>query len=121
VWENLAWGFPVNQKRILNMATYAEIQSQILRLQQEAETLRKNETAAVIEEIKGKIVQYGLSARDLGLDGSARRTRKGKPREGAATARFIGPNGQTWSGYGRQPQWMRDALAAGKSKEDFAA
>jgi DNA-binding protein H-NS len=26
---------------------------------------------------------------------------------------------QTWSGRGRQPDWMKEALAAGKSKDDF--
>ena len=103
------------------MATLAEIQDQIHRLQQEAEQLRKNEIASAIAEIKSKIVQYGLSARDLGLDASARRGRSAHGRDGTANARFIGPNGQTWSGFGRQPQWLRDALAAGKSKHDFAA
>ncbi len=26
---------------------------------------------------------------------------------------------QTWSGRGRQPDWMKQALAAGQSKDDF--
>jgi len=103
------------------MATYAEIQSQILRLQQEAETLRKNEIAAVIADIKDKIQQFGLSARDLGLDGAPKRGRKARTRDGGSAVRFVGPEGQTWSGYGRQPQWLRDGLAAGKTKSDFAA
>lgn len=102
------------------MATYAEIQAQIHRLQLEAENLRQTELTAVIDEIKSKIVQYGLSARDLGLDGSSKRGRKGKIRAEGGVARFAGPNGQTWSGFGRQPQWLRDALAAGKTKADFA-
>lgn len=104
------------------MATYAEIQAQILRLQQEAETLRKNELTAIIEDVKAKVAQFGLTARDLGLDTAARRGRKAKGRgDGANNVRFVGPQGQTWSGFGRQPQWLRDALAAGKRKEDFAA
>ena len=103
------------------MATYAEIQAQIINLQQQAETLRRNELQAVIDDIKAKIAQYGLSARDLGLDGTARRSRKPRVRGESGAARFIGPAGQTWSGFGRQPQWLRDALAAGKQKSDFAA
>ena len=103
------------------MATYAEIQAQIVSLQHEAETLRRNELQAVIDEITGKFVQYGLNARDLGLDGLAKRGRKPRARSEAGVARFVGPDGQTWSGFGRQPQWLRDALAAGKTKEDFAA
>jgi DNA-binding protein H-NS len=27
---------------------------------------------------------------------------------------------QTWSGRGRQPQWIKDALASGRSLEEFA-
>ena len=103
------------------MATYAEIQAQIHRLQQEAEALRQNEVAAVIADIKAKIVQYGLSAQHLGLEVAAKRGRKSKARAEGGNARFVGPNGQTWSGFGRQPQWLRDALAAGKTKQDFAA
>ena len=98
------------------MATYAEIQAQITRLQEEAETLRKNEIAAVIADLKAKIAQHGLTARDLGLGGAAAR---GARKPGSAT-RFVGPQGQTWSGFGRQPQWLRDALSAGKTKADFA-
>lgn len=104
------------------MSTYAEIQAQIHALQQQAETLRKNELTAVINDIKAKIHEFNLTARDLGLDGvAAKRGRGSKPRAAAAgKPRFVGPEGQTWSGFGRQPQWLRDALAAGKSKDDFA-
>jgi DNA-binding protein H-NS len=40
-----------------------------------------------------------------------------------ASARYRNPNdaSQTWSGRGRQPQWFKDALAAGRSLEDLAA
>jgi len=103
----------------LNIATYAEIQAQISRLQQEAETLRKSEIAAVIADVKAKIAAHGLTARDLGLSaaGGAQRS----SRKSTSPTRFVGPQGQTWSGFGRQPQWLHDALAAGKTKADFAA
>ena len=98
------------------MTRYADIQAQIAQLQHEAETLRKNEIAAVVADIKSKIAQYALSARDLGLAGTTARTAK----KSASATRFVGPEGQTWSGFGRQPGWMHDALAAGKSKAEFA-
>ncbi len=105
------------------MSTYAEIQAQIAQLQQQAESLRRNELQTVIDDIKAKIVQFDLTARDLGLDGNGgKRGRRAKVRaDGASAVRFVGPQGQTWSGFGRQPQWLRDAIAAGKTKEDFAA
>lgn len=40
----------------------------------------------------------------------------GKPR----AVKFKGPNGETWSGAGLQPKWLRELIASGKKKEDFA-
>jgi DNA-binding protein H-NS len=40
----------------------------------------------------------------------------GKPR----AAKFRGPNGETWSGAGLQPKWLKALIASGKKKEDFA-
>lgn len=100
------------------MSSYAEIQAQIQRLQKEAEEVRLRELNDVISEIKAKIAKYNLSASDLGLKG-ARRGRRASGGAGAA-AKYRSPKGETWSGFGRQPQWIKDAVAAGKKKEDFA-
>ncbi len=53
--------------------TLAQIQSQIDKLQKEAEAIRTREVADVIGRIKEAIAHYGLSAADLGLDGKASR------------------------------------------------
>lgn len=37
-----------------------------------------------------------------------------------AQIRYRSPEGHEWSGRGRSPGWMVEALAAGKSKQDFA-
>jgi DNA-binding protein H-NS len=34
--------------------------------------------------------------------------------------KYRGPAGQAWSGVGRKPLWVAEALAAGRSLEDFA-
>ena len=35
-------------------------------------------------------------------------------------ALYINPdNGKGWSGFGREPKWLADFIAAGRSKEDF--
>jgi DNA-binding protein H-NS len=99
------------------MATYAEIQAQIAHLQQQADAIRQHDVTAAISDIKGKIAQYGLTARDLGLTAAKSRGVV----QSASSAKFIGPQGQTWSGRGRQPNWLHAALAAGKTKQDFAA
>jgi DNA-binding protein H-NS len=35
--------------------------------------------------------------------------------------KFRDEQGNTWGGRGPQPRWLRDAIAAGKSKDDFKA
>ncbi len=65
--------------------TLAQIQSQIDKLQKEAEAIRAREVADVIGRIQEAIAHYGLTAADLGLDGNARRAPAKK--SGAKAAR----------------------------------
>ena len=55
------------------MTTYKELQSQIERLQQEAELARKTELANAITEILAKMRDYGISPHDLGFAGGTKR------------------------------------------------
>jgi DNA-binding protein H-NS len=109
------------------MTTLADINSQIKKhdeqisqLRQQAEALRNQERAGVIEEIRKKIAEYGISAADLKLAGrvAGRRAVSAPATRGAA--KYRGPTGETWSGgRGRKPRWVTEALAAGKSLSDF--
>lgn len=95
--------------------TYIEIQHEIASLQKAAEAARQKEINDVIARIKAAIHAYGLTARDLGLGAGA---------AGAATARAAGyrdGQGRTWSGRGRRPAWVHEALAAGRRLEDLRA
>jgi|SRR3954449_10280088 DNA-binding protein H-NS len=107
-------------------STLADINSQIKKhdeqiaqLRKQAEELRNQERAGVIEELRKKIAEYGLTATDLKLS-----ARAGKKSVSAApaksAAKYRGPTGETWSGgRGRKPRWVTEALAAGKSLSDF--
>jgi DNA-binding protein H-NS len=102
--------------------TYHQIQQEIERLQREAERLKQEEVAGVIARIKEAIRVYGLSAADLGLaGGDARKRPVGKGSLASAKAiKYRDEAGNTWSGRGSRPQWLRAALAAGRSIEEFA-
>ncbi|WP_261521716.1 H-NS histone family protein [Burkholderia multivorans] len=102
------------------MATYLELKAQAAKLLEQAEELRKQEMAAVVADMKEKIAQYGITAKDLGLTAAAMPTKKSGEASVSTVVKFKGPNGEPWSGMGRQPQWLKDALAEGKKKEDFA-
>jgi DNA-binding protein H-NS len=123
----------------------AKIEKEIEALEREAEALRKKEAAGVIARIKEAIAHYHLSAQDLGLAGEPRGRRgvargsrrirpDGKPLSNGAAAKRIGarrsPAGQvqfkddtgnTWSGRGRRPDWLKAALQNGKTLDDLRA
>ena len=94
------------------MATYRELQAEIERLRREADIAREVEKAAVIQQIRGLIVDYQIYPQELGIRSES--TKKALPE--AKPARYRDPvTGETWSGFGRAPRWI-----AGKTREDFA-
>jgi len=95
------------------MANYLELKAQAEKLLQQAEELRKHEVAEVIKDIKNKMAEYGISIADLE---SSKKTYT----KAASVVKYRGPNGEEWSGRGRSPAWIKEALEQGKSKEDFA-
>ena len=107
------------------MATLAEINSQIKKneeqiaqLRKQAEAMRSEERAGVLEEVRKKIAEYGISASDLKL--STRSSVATGKRATKTAAKYRGPAGESWSGgRGRKPRWVTEALAAGKSLSDF--
>ncbi len=92
---------------------YADLKAQIARLQAQADEARRTEVVNVIAEIRHKIVEYGLTAQDLGFAEAARRGRP--PRKAPLPPRYQDPKtGSTWSGRGKPPKWI-----AGKNRERF--
>ena len=132
------------------MRAYKQIRADIARLEREAETARKAESVGVVAKIRKLAAEYGLTAADIGLDGArrdenssgsdrpsaktapkkaARRKAAAKKasRSGAGVAKYRDPkSGQTWSGFGRAPQWLasakkRDAFLIGSGDAEVQA
>lgn len=121
--------------------TYEQIVKQIEGLQQQAEKLRQQELSGVISRIQVAIKAYGLTAADLGFAAAGtsrpaanasattaaapkiKRRRRGKaqikPSKSSAPLKYRNEAGQGWVGIGKRPQWLRDALAAGKTLADL--
>ncbi|CAN7770543.1 H-NS family nucleoid-associated regulatory protein [Variovorax sp. LjRoot290] len=104
--------------------TYAQIQKKIAALQKSADALREREVVGVVARIKTAIEHYGLTAQQLGFGApggtaNASINRGNKAVRGGRAEKFSDGNGNTWGGMGKRPYWLRDALAAGKSLEDF--
>jgi DNA-binding protein H-NS len=102
--------------------TYSQLLQGIEVLKRQAEERRKKEIAGVVGRIRKAIEFYGLTAADLGLGGGAASSAK-KPRAGKASvraaAKYSDGAGNTWSGRGPRPRWLREALASGQSLEQF--
>ena len=97
------------------MANYSELQREIARLMQQAESARKAEVSAVIGEIKAKMHEYGITAADLGSSG---RSSRAKGMTVAAKYKNVA-TGETWTGRGKMPRWLQAEVNSGKRKEDF--
>ena len=110
--------------------SYLQIQRQIEVLERQAEALKKAEVADVIKRIKDAIAVYGLTASDLGLGPAVSKSGAGRAAKAASGPRAgkklgkVAPKyrddaGNTWTGRGNQPRWLRSALASGRKLEDF--
>lgn len=112
--------------------SYEQLQKQISELQAEAEKIRQKEVAEVIGRIRQAIDHYGLTAADLGFGKGAEKSPKAvpqgrrkpgrkagvRPAAGAGTL-YRDEAGHTWAGRGKRPKWLHEALAAGRTLEDF--
>lgn len=108
--------------------SYTQFVKQIEALKVEAEKVRRQEANGVIDRIREAISFYNLTAADLGLGARVPKAPKavakpGRPRTKAAAApaviKYRDEQGRGWVGRGKRPQWLRDALTAGKSLQDY--
>lgn len=111
------------------MATsFAKIKEQIAKLQKQADSIQ----SSVIARIKKEIAQHGLTAEHLfGLETEINATKPARPRATTVTAtavtkkasdrpaKYADDQGNAWGGMGKRPQWIRAALDAGRSLEEF--
>jgi len=87
-------------------------------LEKEISEAQREERSAAIAQVKSLMAQHGLTLADLGT----RTTTHTSVRSGTKVApKYRDPaTGQTWSGRGLQPKWLKQALNAGAKLTDFA-
>lgn len=102
------------------MATYIELKAQAEAILAQAESVRKQELAAVVQDIRAKMKEHGLTVADLGGSTSTGTRKASVKSKSTAPAKYRGPNGELWAGgLGRKPEWVRGVLAAGKNIDDY--
>ncbi|MEO7852182.1 MAG: H-NS histone family protein [Rubrivivax sp.] len=92
------------------LARKAEIEKQIAQAQLEARS-------GAIAQIKALMTENGLTVADISQRaGAPRRSNSGSK---VAAKYRDSATGNTWSGRGLQPKWLKAALAEGRSLGDF--
>ncbi|CAJ0780918.1 DNA-binding protein Bv3F [Ralstonia mannitolilytica] len=92
------------------MATYKDLLAQKAKLEEQLEAARQKELAEVTVQVRQIVVEYGLTAEDIGFV-----PKRGKRGAKAPVApKYRDPKtGATWSGRGRAPAWI------GKNRDKY--
>lgn len=102
------------------MASLQDLLDRKAALEKEIEATRKQERAEAVSKVRALMAQYGLTAADLNSKAAAPKA-SGTGKGGKVAIKYRNSaTGDTWSGRGLQPKWLKAAIAAGRKVEDFA-
>ncbi len=100
------------------MATLSELLAQKAALEKQILDTQREERSAAIAKVRAVMAEYGLTLADISTRQAGSTGRKSG---GKVAAKYRDPaTGDTWSGRGLQPKWLKAALASGRTLADFA-
>ncbi|SDW66201.1 H-NS family nucleoid-associated regulatory protein [Litoreibacter albidus] len=102
----------------LKSLSLAELKSLKLRVEKAIDRHDKKQKTQALAAIKAKAKELGFSLDEL--TGKATSEPKAAAKKPAKAAyRHPDDASKTWAGRGARPLWLKDALASGKTLEDF--
>jgi DNA-binding protein H-NS len=97
------------------MATLQELIQQRDALNVQIAEMQQAQRAEALAEIRARMREYQISVEDLASSGRSAQLDKPK-----SAPKYRNPEtGKTWSGRGKRPQWIHDALADGQSLDKY--
>ena len=98
------------------MTTVSELLAQKAAIEQQIAEAQRAERAGAVAKVRALMAEHGLTLADLSSKAATPK------RSGAKVAPKYrdAATGDTWSGRGLQPRWLKQALASGKKISDFA-
>ena len=95
----------------LNRKELLELQSQVNQALKDAELKAKQDARVAAEKAAA---EFGFSLDDLGASGAGKKKTLG-------VAKYRNPKNpeETWTGRGRKPRWLNEAIAAGVDISDL--
>jgi DNA-binding protein H-NS len=105
------------------MPTLQELLAQRAEIEKKIADVQREERTAAINKVRQTMAEFGLTAADIA--GKAPMARSSGAGTGKSTGKVAAKyrnaqTGETWSGRGLQPKWLKAALADGAKIEDFA-
>ncbi len=102
------------------MANLQELLTQQAELERKITELQREQRANAIAEVRSIMTEFGITAADLGSRATGPRSATvPKPPSKVAVKYRNAATGETWTGRGLQPKWLRAALANGAKIDDF--
>lgn len=98
------------------MANLNELLAQKAALEQQIVEAQRSQKAEAIAQVKSLMAEHGLTLADLGSRSLAAPRRTANK---VAAKYRNAATGDTWSGRGLQPNWLKAALADGARLDDF--
>lgn len=95
-----------------------ELKELVTKIEKRIVEVEKETLQAALKEMRAVADKLGVAFEDvIALNGSRRKKAVTK-----SSPKYANPNdpAQTWTGRGRKPAWVKEALDAGKSIEDLA-
>jgi DNA-binding protein H-NS len=103
------------------LTTLQELLSQRAALERQIAETQSQERTEAIATIRQLMSEHGLSVEDVtATRGAARTNGAGEGKRAKVPAKYRNPaTGESWSGRGLQPKWLKVALGEGKQLSDF--
>ena len=113
------------------MNNLADIQAQIEKLKKQEQLIKAKDFAKTVQDIQEKMQAFGITMKDLQAPKSGKRVAKTddpakKPSRAPhklagnkVAAKYRNADGESWSGRGLMPRWLKALVADGRTKEEF--
>ena len=97
------------------MALLKDLLAQRAALDQQINETKDRERSDAVAKVRSLMSEYGLTVADL----STRAPKAAKVASKVAAKYRNKATGETWSGRGLQPKWLKAAIGAGAKLDDF--
>lgn len=100
------------------MSSLKELLAQRAALEKQIDEAARNERAEAVAKVKALMAEHGLSVADLTTRSAPKSARSASAKVAAKYRNAA--TGESWTGRGLRPNWLKAALASGKTLDDFA-